>query len=86
MDIGTRARQLLNSKLKRYKLIPSSLLCDWKKNPRTKPYYKKSLLPEGAENYLQPDNRRLRELQKRYADFDPDVTVPLVWQEGIVSP
>jgi len=86
MDIGTRARQLLNSKLKRYKLIPSSLLYDWQKNPRTKPSYKESLLPEGAEKYLQPDNPRLRELQKRYADFDPDVTVPLVWQEGIVSP
>ena len=86
MDIGTRARQLLNSKMKRYKLIPSSLLYDWQKYPQTKPSYNESLLPEAAENYLQPEHPQLKELQKRYADFDPDVTVPLVWQEGIISP
>jgi len=86
MDFGTRARQLLNSKLKRYKLISSSLLYDWQKYPQTKPSYKESLLPEGSESYLQPNHPRLKELQKRYANFDSKVTVPLVWKEGIVRP
>jgi hypothetical protein len=86
MDFGTRARQLLNSKLKRYKLISSSLLYDWQKDPQTKPSYKESLLPEGAGNYLQPNHPRLKELQKRYASFDSEVTVPTVWKEGIVKP
>lgn len=84
MDIGTQARQFLNSKLKRYKLISSSLLYDWQKYPQSKPSYKESLSPEGAENYLQEDHPRLKELQKRYANFDSEVTVPLVWEEGIV--
>ncbi len=86
MDFGTRARQFLNSKLKRYKLISSSLLYDWQENPQTKSSYKESLLPEGAEKYLLPDHPRLKELQKRYADFDSEVTIPSVWKEGIVKP
>jgi SAM-dependent methyltransferase len=86
MDIGTRARHILNSQLKRYKLISSSLLYDWQKYPPSKPSHKKSLLPENAEAYLQPNHPGLVELQKRYANFDSEVTVPFVWEEGIVSP
>ena len=86
MDIGTQARQFLNSKLKRYKLISSSLLYDWQKYPQTKSSYNESLLPEGAENYLLLDHPRLKELQKRYTAFDSEVTVPLVWKEGIIRP
>ena len=63
MDFGTRARHFINSKLKRYKLISSSLLYDWQKHPQSKPSYKESLLPEGAEDYLQLDHPRLKELQ-----------------------
>ena len=86
MDFGTRARHLLNSKLKRYKLISSSLLYDWQKYPQSKPSHKESLFPEDAEEYLQPNHPRLKELQERYANFDSEVTVPLVWKEGIVKP
>ncbi|MFC1827888.1 putative sugar O-methyltransferase [Thermodesulfobacteriota bacterium] len=86
MDFGTRARYLLNSKLKRYKLISSSSLYDWQKYPQSKPSYKESITPEGVEDYLQPNHPRLKELQKRYANFDSEVTVPLVWKEGIIRP
>jgi hypothetical protein len=43
-------------------------------------------LPEGAEAYLHDGNARLRDLVSRYGGFDRDVTSPLNWVEGHVTP
>ncbi len=86
MGFRTRARHLLNSIFKRYgyELVSSFLLYDWQRCPQTQPSYKESALTKGAEHYLQPSHPRLRELQERYANFDGEVTVPLLWKEGHV--
>jgi hypothetical protein len=39
-------------------------------------------LPPGAEDYLQADNPRLKELTDAYVKFDKRVTTPAVWTEG----
>ena len=40
------------------------------------------ITPPGAEDYLQPDNSRLRDLIAAYAKFDRQVTTPAVWVDG----
>ncbi len=88
MGFRARARRFLNSVFKRYgyELLSSSSLYEWQTYPQTQPSYKESALPEGAETYLQPNNARLKELQARYAEFDGEVMVPLLWKEGYVRP
>lgn len=83
-----RSRRFLNSIFKYfgYELVSSSLVSDWQRYPKTQPSYQESGLPEGAKKYLRPDNPRLRELEKRYAEFDKDVCVPLLWKNGHVRP
>ncbi len=43
------------------------------------------LLPDGASEYLVVDNQRLRELRKRYAEFQARVSVPIVWTDSYVQ-
>lgn len=42
-------------------------------------------LTDGDRKYLQFDNPRLLELIEKYAAIDSDVTVPVVWEEGIID-
>lgn len=88
MNNKSRARNLLNSIFKRYgsELINSSLVYNWQRYPRTMPGHKEVALPKGAEEYLRLDNPRFIELKKRYASFNEEVTVPLLWKEGYVRP
>jgi len=78
----------LNSflKLSGYNVIQSRLLYEWQKFPQTKPIYRNSRLPKEAKSYLQKSNPILKDLQDRYAAFDKEVTVPLVWTDAHVRP
>jgi hypothetical protein len=82
------AKRALNAVLKVFgqKLMSNNLLYDWQRNPKTKSSFRKHPLPGNAEQYLRPDNPVLEKLQQRYASFDGDATVPLVWKDGIVTP
>ena len=88
MGMKRQLRKVLNSLLKRYgyEIIDSRLLYEWQTTPQTGLSYNRSRLPDDAVGYLKPSNPRLRELQARYADFDNDVTNPLVWTQDYISP
>lgn len=53
---------------------------------RTRASYNKTILPKEAEDYLHPDNYRLKKLMKEYSRFDPAVTDPLIWVTDHVKP
>lgn len=59
-----------------YALLPLGNACE--------PRISKSLSAESSD-YLQFDNQRLIELIDRYQAIDDDVTVPVVWREGIID-
>ena len=68
-----------------YKLVSKDLLYDWQKEDFGASYVR-SPLPDGAADYLRPDNERLQELEAAYKLFDAQVTTPVVWQPGYVRP
>lgn len=45
----------------------------------------KSKLPDGAFDYLQPNNKRLMDLQKRYSEINSPVTESSVWSNEYIS-
>jgi hypothetical protein len=81
-------KNIAKSLLRRYGygMLPSYLLYDFQKEPRIRERYNKSKLPEGAEDYLQPNHPRLKELSTRYSLFNNKVTAPLVWTDDYVKP
>jgi hypothetical protein len=88
--VRRRAGSHLNSFLKRYgfELIPSGVVYDWQRlsSPLSDaPSHQNSVLPEGAREYLRPDNPRLTELQKRYNACDSRVTAPMLWTDDLVK-
>lgn len=67
------------------RLVPKTLLYDWQLHPEGRTRYTASpSLPPGADTYLSPDNARLKELERIYAQF-PEVATPFVWKEGYVT-
>jgi hypothetical protein len=66
-------------------LIPKALAYPWQIAPVTEPTHGDSPLSAAASDYLRPDNPRLLELERRYAAADPQVTTPLIWQDGYVT-
>lgn len=88
MGLKKTLRMGLNSVLNRYgfEIVASRLLYEWQKYPRTFSSYRQSSLPKEASSYLMQDNPRLRELEKKYASFNKDVTSPFVWTDSHVSP
>ncbi|MBC8036233.1 MAG: putative sugar O-methyltransferase [Rhizobiales bacterium] len=81
-------RAWLDLILKRYALeiVPRGILYDWQlRSADAPPRYSKSVLPEGAAEYLRPNNPKLIALQERYRKADPAVTVPAVWDDGYVA-
>jgi hypothetical protein len=68
------------------KPTPGVVHDEWQKYPLTPLSCKEPSRSEAAKTYLCPDHPRLRELQRRYAGFNKEVTGPLLWQEGHVSP
>jgi hypothetical protein len=61
-------------------------LYDWQKLSQIGSNYNRTKLPEGAEDYLHIENPRLIELEKRYSNFDKNVTTTLVWQNKHLRP
>jgi hypothetical protein len=74
----------LNDLLKRRgkQIILSEELYEWQRETVSSPVYKRAGLPSEARLYLKPDNPKLLELKRRYAAFHPEVTTPLVWEDG----
>lgn len=66
-------------------IVPREILYDWQSGVRSNPpRYGKSILPEGAADYLTPSNPKLLELQERYKKADPAVTAAAVWDDSYV--
>jgi len=88
MGLKRIVREAMGALLRRYgyEVIDGQQVYDWQINPHTGPSYNPSALPDGAEEYLRPDNPRLVELQARYDAFDSRVTEPLVWKKGWIGP
>ena len=72
---------LLNSfiKLYGYEITLSRLLYDWQKLSSLHAKYNETILPKGAEDYLQDDNPRLIELRKKYSTCNPEVIDHTLW-------
>ncbi|WP_035610997.1 putative sugar O-methyltransferase [Haloferula sp. BvORR071] len=66
-------------------LMPSAALYDWQTKPELGTGSVVTDGPETKDSRLQPDNPRLAELRKRYAEFDKQATTPLVWSPGRVT-
>lgn len=62
------------------------MLYDWRKKPEAQADASQRPLPDDAANYLIKSNPKLIELQTKYADFDAEVTTPLIWTDDYVSP
>lgn len=60
-------------------------LYDWQQHQINAPDFDEASLPAGALDYLQPDNPRLLELERRYAAFDPAVITPSVWSKDTID-
>ncbi len=92
MGLGKSVKQMLRHVLKYYDydLIKISKMYEWQKSftdgISESRFNEKTKLPEEAENYLQIDNRRLKELQERYSQFERSVTTPLVWNDDHIKP
>ncbi|MDQ7779244.1 MAG: putative sugar O-methyltransferase [Planctomycetota bacterium] len=84
MGVLRHIRDLANRALSplEYELARSAALYPWQHASVMIPPYVSGTLPEGAENYLRPDNPRLRELQERYSQCAPHVTEPATWDDG----
>lgn len=88
MGLKSIVREAMCSLLRRYgyEVIDGQQVYDWQLTPVTKASYNPAELPDGAAEYLRPDNPRLVDLQARYDAFDSQVTEPLVWKADWVSP
>jgi hypothetical protein len=62
-------------------IIQSDRVYDWQRDT-TKPHYRGLELPQEASCYLRSNNPKLLDLKRRYSAFNPDVTTPMVWNEG----
>lgn len=83
-----QVRRALEAALRRrgLEVVERERLYDWQVGPEPAPGHGGSPLSAEAAAWLVPDHPRLRELQERYARFDPAVTTPALWTEGHVSP
>jgi hypothetical protein len=89
--VRKRAARHLNSFLKRrgFEMIPSYVVYDWQRfaGPLgAPPPSERTSLPDGAEEYLRPDNPRLVDLRERYKTCDSRVTTPDIWKQDYVGP
>lgn len=66
-------------------LLPSSRLYDWQKAASPGQGKLDRSGKEQSDARLRGDSPRLQELRKRYADFDRQVTAPLVWTQDHIS-
>lgn len=87
-EIKKQLRKALKSVYKRfgYQIMLVFMLYDWRKKPEPMQDASQRPLPDDATSTLVKNNPRLVELQARYADFDAEVTTPLIWTDDYVSP
>lgn len=85
MSIKTKIRNLIESYFnkKGYEIILSRQIYEWQREGFIEPSFKKSILPEGAEEYLNPSSSRLRELQENYSEVNPNSHI--LWNETHVK-
>jgi hypothetical protein len=74
------------SKVLKVRLIREVELYPWQIERAPNRAFVADTLPPGARDYLRPDNPHLQELIAAYAKFDPRVTVPAHWVEGMITP
>jgi len=89
MGVKRTIRAGLERILRQYgdEIVPAQILYEWQLRPTiATPRYSESILPDGAAEYLTPNNPKLIELQHRYAKVDPDVTTSSVWTDHYVLP
>jgi hypothetical protein len=86
MGIQSLIRHSLQQVLPRvgYELVPAGLVYDWQKPPKVAA--SAPSLPQGAREYLTPNNPRLGELRRAYASFGGPVTHAALWTDDYVQP
>jgi SAM-dependent methyltransferase len=65
-------------------LVAKNAVYDWQRDLPVGPRWQDCKLTVEDVSYLKPDNPRLRDLQRRYAECDPDVIKPSTWSDGHV--
>jgi hypothetical protein len=76
----------LNSFLARWNrmIVRRTQLYERRIDPIWSPSHNVINVPDDARKYLVPDNPRLVDLKRRYAKYDPKVTIPLLWTDAYV--
>src|SRR5262249_27703187 len=65
-------------------IVPTKLVYEWQRSPIIETCHAASELPNGAAQFLKPNNPQLIDLQDRYAAFDSSVTNSVLWGKGHV--
>lgn len=68
------------------RLIREALLTEWQKAERIDFNYNNVKLPNGAEEYLSPNNERLVKLTELYSQQDTEVITPSRWNNKHLRP
>jgi hypothetical protein len=88
LDLPYKPLRLANRAMARLfhvRLIRDAALYPWQITELPERSYVAGTLPEGAEDYLQADNPRLKQLKEAYAAFEERATRPAeVWVDGVV--
>ena len=83
VELGDHLNRLLRQQGKA--IVPLRSLYEWQLNaPPRGPVFKPVALSDDAREYLTPNNPRLLDLKRRYAECDPNVTAPALWTDGHV--
>jgi hypothetical protein len=77
MSLGRKINSLLA--IFGLNIVKTSMLYDWQKGGVHS--QQEVQLPHGAVDYLHSENPRLLELRSRYAAFQENVSIPLVWTD-----
>ena len=87
MRLKRQTKKVLSSILEGYgfTISESRLLYDWQKSPQILPRIKELGLQEGTKNYLRQNHPRLIELKERYARFNREVILPLLWTDDHIK-
>ncbi|HET9428076.1 MAG TPA: putative sugar O-methyltransferase [Allosphingosinicella sp.] len=79
-SFGKRLNEVATERLGA-RLVRTQTLYPWQMQPAGAGACQTDRLPAGARDYLCESNRRLQELARRYAAFDPRVMTPASWVE-----
>jgi len=68
-----------------YEMVPEHTVFDFQIQSSLQPVERGSSVPENARVELRPDHPDLIDLRNRYADYDDQVTTPLLWTPDRLS-